>query len=165
MEISNQLRLLWALYPLCKRLCGPHRRSGHFGAEKSLLSLPGTQPRPSSPFLCPPSYLGSETNRKVLTFYKNLYMCIRMEWPHEAILSVKRKEGEFCPVCFHRVLYRARRESLTCDSITLRRVPAEWRNGRSLTPAQTRLQVTFLQWSTAATARENVRRCVSYAVR
>jgi hypothetical protein len=48
-----------SIYPcsLDKRPCGPQSKSGYL-AKKNLFPLPGTEPQPSSPSICRPSYLG-----------------------------------------------------------------------------------------------------------
>jgi hypothetical protein len=46
-------------YPLGRRLGGPQSRSGSYGVKKNFFSLPGIEPRPSSPSLYRLSYPGS----------------------------------------------------------------------------------------------------------
>jgi hypothetical protein len=50
--------------PFCKRVCGPHRQSGHYKDEKNLLSLLEIEPRylgrPARSLVAIPAELGED---------------------------------------------------------------------------------------------------------
>jgi hypothetical protein len=74
-------------YPLDRRLCGSQCQSRLSGVEKNQLSLPGIEPRSSSPLLYQPSYAGSNCRCTWTNFFLALAVIMATD---STVISVIR---------------------------------------------------------------------------